>query len=80
MPSSFSRLLDDDELAKVRELYLESLAALEAEELQAEELQADTLPTGELPTGQPAEQATGVPNAMNSSDHEPAAAPSPEAR
>ncbi len=32
MPSSFSKFLDDDELAKVRELYAASLAAVEAEE------------------------------------------------
>jgi hypothetical protein len=37
MPSSFSRLLDEDELQKIRELYLQSLAALEDEEFEDEE-------------------------------------------
>ncbi|MER5703218.1 hypothetical protein ABT023_14915 [Micromonospora sp. NPDC002296] len=32
MPSSFSRFLDEAELAKVRELYLESLDALDDDE------------------------------------------------
>ena len=32
MPSSFSRFLDESELQKVRDLYLESLAALDAED------------------------------------------------
>ncbi|MFG2012763.1 hypothetical protein ACGFNF_27235 [Micromonospora sp. NPDC048868] len=32
MPNSFSRFLDEEDLGKVRDAYLESLAALEAEE------------------------------------------------
>ncbi|MEU4746060.1 hypothetical protein AB0G02_37140 [Actinosynnema sp. NPDC023658] len=37
MPSSFSRFLDEDELVKVRELYLESLAALDEDEEDEDE-------------------------------------------
>lgn len=45
MPSSFSRFLDETELKKVRELYLESLAALDAEdEAHAAEAAVDETP------------------------------------
>lgn len=40
MPSSFSRFLDETELAKVRELYLESLDALDDDEDDEAEAEA----------------------------------------
>ncbi len=61
MPSSFSRLLDEDELHKIRELYLQSLAALEDEEFEEEEDEDAVYvrtPTAEASGGVIAPQAT----------------------
>ncbi|WP_140158058.1 hypothetical protein [Micromonospora sp. NBS 11-29] len=46
MPSSFSRFLDEAELAKVRELYLESLDALDDDEDDEVEPASNVAATG----------------------------------
>ena len=51
MPSSFSRFLDEEELAKVRELYEASLAAVDSDEgsrREALDSEAHDTPTAAL--------------------------------